>query len=55
MHRTATMAHMGNIAMKLHRKLQWNPASEEFVNDAEANLMRSREEREPWNLKKLMS
>jgi len=55
MHRTATMAHMGNIAMKLQRKLQWNPASEEFVNDAEANLMRSRVEREPWNLKKLMS
>jgi predicted dehydrogenase len=54
MHRTSTMAHMGNIAMKLNRKLQWDPASEEFINDAEANTYRTREERDPWKLKNLL-
>ena len=54
MHRTATMAHIGNIAMKFQRKLQWDPAKEEFVNDPEANLLRSREEREPWSIRTLL-
>jgi predicted dehydrogenase len=54
MHRTATIAHMGVIAMKLQRKLQWDPEKEEFVNDPEANSLRSREEREPWKLENLI-
>jgi predicted dehydrogenase len=54
MHRTATIAHMGVIAMKLQRKLQWDPEREEFVNDPEANSLRSREEREPWKLENLI-
>jgi len=32
----------------LGRKLTWDPAKEEFVNDAEANRMRSRAVRKPW-------
>jgi predicted dehydrogenase len=55
MHRTATIAHMGNIAMKLRRTLIWDPANEEFPGDNEANLMRSRPEREPWTLEKLLA
>jgi predicted dehydrogenase len=54
MHRTATIAHMGVIAMTLKRKLLWDPAKEEFVNDVEANKLRSREERDPWKLDKLI-
>ncbi len=54
MHRTATIAHMGHIAMKLDRKLRWDPGKEEFINDTEANEMRSRKERDPWKLKDLM-
>jgi predicted dehydrogenase len=54
LHRTSTMAHMGNIAMKLQRKLNWDPDKEEFVDDAEANMMRSRAEREPWTLDKIL-
>jgi hypothetical protein len=54
MHRSATIAHMGHIAMKLRRKLQWDPGKEEFINDAEANSMRTRIERDPWKLKNLM-
>ena len=30
MHRTSTMTHMGNIAMKLKRKLDWDSQKEEF-------------------------
>jgi len=49
-HRTATVAHLGNIAMRLGRKLRWNPATESFTDDAEADAMLSRNQREPWTL-----
>ena len=54
MHRTATVAHIGNIAMKLERKLQWDPQKEAFINDAEANMLRSMKERDPWTLENLI-
>jgi len=54
MHRTATIAHMGNISMLLQRKLHWNPKTEEFINDPEANMMRTRKERDPWKLKNMI-
>ncbi len=41
-HRSATVCHLGNIAMQLHRKLRWDPAQEEFIGDDEANQMLSR-------------
>lgn len=49
-HRTVTVAHLGNIAMQLGRKLRWNPQREEFVDDKQANGMLSRPQREPWTL-----
>lgn len=49
-HRTISIAHIGNIAMLLGRKLKWDPKSEQFENDAEANAMLSRQQREPWSL-----
>ena len=49
-HRTITIAHLGNIAMRLGRKLAWDPAKERFVNDAEADKMLSRPMRAPWTL-----
>ncbi len=52
--RVSTMTHMGNISMLLGRKLNWDLQKEEFINDAGANAMRSREERDPWKLKKLL-
>ncbi len=54
MHRTATMVHMGNISMKLGHKLKWDTAKEEFVNDPEANSMRSRPDRDPWKLEDII-
>jgi predicted dehydrogenase len=49
-HRTISIAHIGNIAMLLGRKLRWNPAAERFIADAEADAMLSRKQREPWTI-----
>jgi hypothetical protein len=50
MHRTMTTNLIMDICMDLQRSLKWDPAKEEFVNDAEANRMRSRAMRSPWHL-----
>ncbi len=49
-HRTITIAHIGNIAMLLGRKLRWDPAAERFLDDDEANAMLTRKQRDPWTL-----
>jgi predicted dehydrogenase len=49
-HRCCSVAHIGNIAMELGRKLRWDPEAEEFLDDPTANRMRSRARREPWRL-----
>jgi predicted dehydrogenase len=49
-HRSITIAHLGNIALRLGRNLKWDPAAEHVVDDAEANRMLSRPMREPWSL-----
>lgn len=36
-HRSATACHIGNIALRLGRKLNWNATAERFVNDPEAD------------------
>ena len=38
-HRSATVCHLGNIAMQLRRKLRWDPVQESFVDDDQANQM----------------
>ena len=48
--RTDTLCNLQLIAAKLQRKLRWDPAKEEFVNDAEANAMLDRPMRAPWKL-----
>jgi hypothetical protein len=48
LHRLSTTLHLGAIAMELRRPLKWDPQAEEFVNDAEANGLRSRPGREDW-------
>ncbi len=53
-HRTATALHVGNIAMQLNRKVNWDPEKEAFINDDEANALRSRESRDPWKLENLV-
>jgi len=52
-HRVSTVCHLANIAIKLGRKLKWNPESEQFVGDAEANKLLDRPRRDPWQLPKV--
>jgi predicted dehydrogenase len=48
--RCFTIAHIGNIAMLLGKKLQWDPEAERFTNSDEANRMLGRAMRSPWHL-----
>jgi len=48
MHHSMTTVHAANICMWLKRSLKFDPAKEEFVNDDEANSLRSRAMREPY-------
>jgi hypothetical protein len=48
MHYSMSAVHAANIAMWLKRDVKYDPAKEEFVNDPEANRLRSRAQREPW-------
>jgi predicted dehydrogenase len=42
--------HATNIALALHRKMHYDLAKNEFVNDAQANRLRSEALREPWRI-----
>ena len=48
--RSITVAHLGNIAYELGRPVQWNPDTETFVNDPDAERLISRTMRSPWHL-----
>lgn len=48
--RTHTLCHCANTALRLNRKVEWDPATERFLNDDEANAMIAREMREPWQV-----
>lgn len=47
-HRSCSVCLVSHVAMKLGRKLAWDPVKEEFINDAEANSHLSRPQRAPW-------
>ncbi|MEI7423799.1 MAG: Gfo/Idh/MocA family oxidoreductase [Prolixibacteraceae bacterium] len=47
-HRSITMSHLGNIAMKLQQDLDWDPVAEKFTGNDIANNMLTRKMREPW-------
>lgn len=47
-HRSMTTCHAANICMLLKRNLKWDPTNEKFINDPQANRLRSRAMREPW-------
>ena len=44
------LSHLGCIALWTGRTLNWDPVKEEFLDDREANALRSRASREPWNV-----
>ncbi len=49
-HRVSSVCHLGNIAIRLGRKLKWDPEKESFQGDAAADALRSRTMRSPWTL-----
>src|SRR5262249_3035863 len=50
-HRSITICHLGNIAMRLAREeLRWDPRTEQIIGDDEAAKMLSRPYRAPWTL-----
>jgi myo-inositol 2-dehydrogenase/D-chiro-inositol 1-dehydrogenase len=49
-HRSATVCHLANIAIRLGRKLQWDPGAERFVSDSEADGMLARVQRKGFQV-----
>jgi predicted dehydrogenase len=51
-HRSASVCHLGNIAVRLGKKkvLRWDPVAERFTNDDDANAMLTRPMRGPWKI-----
>src|SRR5262249_1049171 len=47
-HRSVTVCHLGVIALRLGRKLNWDPEKESFVDDKEADGFLAREMRKAW-------
>jgi predicted dehydrogenase len=47
-HRTITACHLGNIAIRLKRRIRWDPEKEQILGYEEANAWQKREQREPY-------
>jgi myo-inositol 2-dehydrogenase / D-chiro-inositol 1-dehydrogenase len=52
-HRSTSACLISHIAMKLPRKLHWDPINERFRNDPEANSMLSRPQRSPYSVNEI--
>ncbi|MFW2477309.1 MAG: gfo/Idh/MocA family oxidoreductase, partial [Sediminibacterium sp.] len=50
-HRACSACLLHHIAMKLKRKVYWDPVKEKFANDAEANALLSRPQRKQYEVK----
>jgi len=48
-HRATTIGHIANLCLRLGRELTWDPKTETFLGDEEANRMRRRVMRAPWH------
>ncbi len=49
-HCSATLCHMGNIAMRIGRRLKFDAANERFIDDAEANTYLTKQYRKGYEL-----
>ncbi len=49
-HRTVSVCHLGNISIRVGRKIEWDAAKQEIVGDSEANAMLRREQRAPYQI-----
>ncbi len=50
MYHSMVTVHAANICMWLRRDVRYDPVKAEFINDPEANRLRSRAAREPWQI-----
>ncbi|MGH8016742.1 MAG: Gfo/Idh/MocA family protein, partial [Opitutaceae bacterium] len=48
-HRSASVGHLGLIAILTGRTLRWDPAKEEFLDDPAAGALLGRAYRQPWS------
>lgn len=49
-HRTATLLHLANLAIRTGRKLKYDPVKERVIGDDEANRLVNQPMRAPWHL-----
>jgi predicted dehydrogenase len=49
-HRSSTVCHLGNIAIRSQKTVQWDPVQEQIVGDNDLACMTSRPYRAPWSL-----
>jgi len=49
-HRAITVAHLANIAIRLGRKIRYDPVKEQVIGDEAANRLVCQPMREPWHL-----
>lgn len=49
-HRSASVGHLGAIAIEVGRKIRWDPVSETIIGDPQAERLLSRAYRKPWIL-----
>ena len=49
-HRSACIMHLANIAIRVGRKIKYDPVKEEIIGDEEANLLVHQPMRAPWHL-----
>ena len=49
-HRSISIAHLGNISLRVGRDIRWDPQAEKIIGDDTANSMISRTLRKPWTL-----
>ena len=47
-HRTISACHLANLAVRLGRKLTWDPETQQMVGDEEANGWQKRTQRKPY-------
>ncbi len=49
-HRSVSTCHLANISMRLGRPLKWNPETERFLGDSEADKWQKREQRKGYEV-----
>ncbi len=49
-HRSSTFGHLANIALRVGRRIRWDPKAEAIIDDPQAAALLGREYRSPWVL-----